>query len=264
MKSLFVAIFALLLLIAFVAPTAAQLSLADIAEKESGTQKISWEKTGETLYIMRWTLNKYKKDGQTFVKSALKGENIKQGDERIEWDESSLMVFRPEGLRTLWWKKDSRGAEKMHWSLKYDWDARKVQYAFSDDISGKKENKSNDFDADSLPGDAMNLMLRGFPFEKGAGTEIAANLLMGDGSGLRGRIIHRGEQKIKTALGEIDAYKLEIKPAGALGLVAPDMFAYFTKSKPHIWLRADGRDEGLLKPRTNNNLVEYQPKGRIK
>ncbi len=264
MKSLFTAVLMMIMLIAFALPAAAQLKPADIAEKESATQKLSWEKDGQLLYVMRWTLEKYEKDGKVFVKYKMKGENTKQGAERVEWDESSLMVFRPEGLRTLWWKKDSRGAEKMHWSLSYDWDARKARYQYSDDDSGKKEDKSYEFAADAVPGDAMNIILRGFPFEKGPGTVFEADLLMSDGSILRGKVIHRGEQKIKTAFGDIDTYKLEIKPAGALGYVAPDMFSYFTKAEPHIWLRFDGRDEGLLKPRTNNNVVEYEPRSRIK
>ena len=255
---------AFLLSVALAAPAAAQLMPPDIAATESATQKISWEKSGETLYVMNWTTSKYTQSGKTFVKYEMKGKNLKKGDEYVEWDESSLMVFRPEGLRTLWWKKDSRGAEKMHWSLKYDWDARKAHYAYVDDVSGKREDKSYSFAADAVPGDAMNLMLRGFPFEKGPGTEFEADLLMSDGSILRGRVIHRGEQKLKTAFGEIDAYKLEIKPAGALGYVAPDMFSYFTKSKPHIWLRFDGRDEGLLKPRTINVMTNYKPENRIR
>ena len=173
------------------------------------------------------------------------------------------MELSADGLRTINWTKKSTGAERMTWQLDYDWAAHRVRYNYVDAATGKKEAKTIKIEPGAISGDALNFVLRAFPFERGKGYQIKGQIIMTDGSALSGLIIHLGEEKLSTAFGTIDTYKLQLKPAGALGVVAPKMYMWFTKSAPHIWLRFDGRDEGLTSPRTMNTLLEYEPRNWI-
>jgi len=242
----------------------AQSRLPEIAEHESGVQRIMFIESGKTVYNFRWSSEKFTKDGETFVKYEGHGDNNTEGKERIDWTEEALFKLTPKGLQTVYWKKQSSGAEQMTWLLEYDWGAHKVSYSWSDALSGKSEKKSLEFDANAIAGDSLNFNLRGFPFEKGKGYKYKAQIIMSNGSLLNGYVIHRGEEKLQTAFGELDTYKLELKPTGLKGVVAPKMYMWYTKSKPHIWLRFDGKDADLWNPRTKNVLLKYEPAEWIK
>ncbi len=192
-----------------------------------------------------------------------KGDNGKSGAERIDWTEEMVFEIVPNGVRSRYWKKKSTGAEQMTWHLRYDWKAKKSHYSWSDALTGKKENKTHGLEGKILPGDSLFWLLKGFPFEKGEGYRIEGLMIMTDGGSLGGALIHRGEETLKTAFGPIETYKVELKPTGAIGLIAPKMIAWYTKKAPHIWLRFDGRDDGLTKPRTKNVLLKYEPAGAI-
>ncbi|HDH96392.1 MAG TPA: hypothetical protein ENF73_01535 [Proteobacteria bacterium] len=243
----------------------AQLHLPPpIAAHESGVQKIMFIESGEVVYNFRWSLDRFTKDGRTFARYEGHGDNNTKGSERIEWKEEALYEITPQGLKTVYWKKQSSGAEQMTWLLEYDWKARKVRYSWSDALTGKKEEKVLEFEEGAIAGDSLNFNLRGFPFEKGEGYRYRAQIIMSNGTLLNGYVIHRGEEKLKTAFGEIDAYKLELKPTGLVGVVAPKMYIWYTKSEPHIWLRFDGKDADLWRPRTKNVLLKYEPSEWIK
>ena len=152
----------------------------------------------------------------------------------------------------------------MTWNMKYDWAAKKVAYSFEDAVASKKSSKEIPLESNALAGDSMFWALRGFPFEKGPGITFNGRIIDANGTTLGGKIIHRGEETITTAFGPLACYKLELKPTGVIGLVAPKMWIWYTKADPHIWVRFDGRDDGLTKPRTKNVLVDYSPKSAIK
>lgn len=247
-----------------VAVAGAQVSPPDTAEMESGVTRTIFIDSGETVYNMSWSRKRFEKDGKTYLAFQLKGDNNTQGAERVEWKEDSLLELTPAGPRTVYWKKDSSGAEDEHWKLEYDWPARTLRYTYSDGLSGKSESRSLSFEEGAVPSDAMRLLLRGFPFEKGEGYQFRCQIILTDGKLLKGAIIHRGEEDLDTNFGLIRAYKLELKPSGVIGMVVPKMFMWYTKSKPHIWLRSDARDAGLLKPRTKNVLLFSTPREWIK
>lgn len=232
----------------------------EIAERESGVQKIEFAESGKTLYNFRWSVEKFTQDNKTFIKFKGYGDNnTNVPKERIEWTEESLAELTPSGIRSIYWKKKSTGAEQMSWLLEYDWKSLEARYFWSDALTGKKEEKTLKFTEDTICGDALYLVLRAFPFEKGAGYKYKAQIVLTDGSVINGYVINRGLEKLETAFGVLDAYKLELKPTGVIGAVAPDMFIWYTKSKPHIWLRFDGREEGPFQPRTKNELIQYSP-----
>ncbi|MDP8257520.1 MAG: hypothetical protein P9M14_17375 [Candidatus Alcyoniella australis] len=256
---------AIALVLFLAAGATAQFAKPQIMDRESGFSRIMWLEDDATLYNMRWTVKRFERDGRKFYLYDGQGDNGKSGAERIDWTEESSVEICDSGmLRTQYWKKVSSGAEQMTWDLRYDWTAHKLSYRFEDRVAGKVEEQQIAIADDAWPGDALNFLLRGFPFERGAGYKVTGNLLMTDGSVLGGHIIHHGEERIKTVFGEIDCYKLELKPTGALGWVAPDMFMWFTKAAPHCWVRYDGRDEGFIKPRTKNVLLQFEPAEAIK
>lgn len=247
-------------LLVVVGLAAAQLKPPKFADHEKGFQQIQYLESSEVLYNIRWDVNKVTRNGQTYYEYKGVGDNNRQGVERIDWTEESLMAQTPAGLQTQYWRKKSTGAEQMTWDLQFDWNSRKLKYKWTDALTGKNEEKTLSFEQNAIAGDAMNYLLRGFPFEKEVGYKIQGQIIGGDGSLIDGWIIHAGEEKLQTAFGTIDTYKLQLKPTGVLGLVAPKMWMWFTKAEPHIWLRFDGRDDGLTKPRTKNVLLEYSPR----
>ncbi|MCZ7583518.1 MAG: hypothetical protein M5R36_09390 [Deltaproteobacteria bacterium] len=236
-----------------------------MAEHESAVTAIKYIDTGETLYNFRWEATRTNDGGKTVVTVKGNGDNAKQGAERITWTEEGQFEIGADGLRSRYWKKDSAGAEKMHWKLEYDYAAKTAHYAWSDDVTGKKENKDIALEENFIPGDVLFWLLRGYPFEQSEGYTLKGEMVMTEGNTMGGALIHRGEEKIKTPFGEIDCYKIELKPTSLiLGIAAPKMYAWYTKAEPHVFLRFDGRDDGLTNPRTMNVLLEYEPKAAVK
>ena len=259
MKRITLAAGTLLLLFVLVDVTWAQLKPPIIADVETGHQKVMYSESGKHLYDLRWTQTKTVEDGRTLVKFSSRGNNTLKGEERVEWTEESLAELTSKGFRTLSWKKDSSGAEKESWKITYNWQKHEAEYVYQDHLKDKKERKVLKFSANTFPSDAMFVLLRGFPFEKGEGYKIEGDFLLTDGSTLSGAIIHRGEEKLKTAFGVLDAYKLEMKPSGLTGVFAPTMYLWYSRKPPHVFLRFDGRDEGVFKPRTTNVMVSFSP-----
>lgn len=253
------------ILIPLMVLSGAQHASADVlqapafARQESAVQSIQYLKSGEILYNFRWDLELSENGGQRFVNYKGYGDNTLKGENRVDWTEEARYLLSKTGLQTIFWKKDSSGAEKESWKLSYDWKKRRVNYEYIDHLSGKHDEKLLTIGQGAMPSDAMYFLLRAFPFERGAGAKIEGEFILTDGTILKGAIIHRGEQKLKTAFGVIDTYKLEMDPSGFIGAFAPSMYLWYTKTEPHIFLRFDGKDNGLLKPRTRNVLLDYKP-----
>ncbi len=264
MKKGAIAALTIIFILAFTGQGIAQLSAPIFADKESADEKIMFIKSGAIVYNYKWTAVKENKNGKTIVTITGYGDNNLQGPERIEWKETSVMQILDNGLRTLSWKKDSSGAEQESWTLKYNWVERKVDYKFTDRASGKSKTKVISLADNALAGDSMFFALRGFPFEKGKGTKIVGKIVDQNGGVIEGAMISHGEEKLSTDFGYIDTYKLELKPTGIIGVVAPKMWIWYTKAKPHIMLRFDGRDAGLTSPRTKKVKVKYEPASAIK
>lgn len=241
-----------------------QLHKPEFADKESGVEQIMYIESGKVLYNYRWTAVKTQSGGKILVTITGQGDNNVQGDQRIEWTEKSVMEVLDNGLRTISWDKKSTGAEQETWKTTYNWNTKKVDVFWENRATGKKKTKVVQIKGNALAGDSMLQALRGFPFEKPVGTTIKGKIIDSSGMIMGGEIIHRGEEKIKTAFGEIDTYKLELNPTGLIGIVAPTMYIWYTKSAPHICVRFDGRDNGLTNPRTKKLLLEYEPAGVIK
>jgi len=256
-KSVFI-----LALVAFCAPlvaSAQSIGPIEVLPHESGVQKTRYIGKDATLYNYSWDM---KKEGSRINYSA-KGDNGKQGAKRIEWTEKSVMEIVPGDVRTLSWVKESSGAEQQTWKLEYDWTARKMKYTWTDRTTGKKDEKTVELSQKAHAGDGMHLLVRGFPFDKGPGAKISGDFVMTNGQVFAATMIFRGEERIETAFGPVDAYKIEFKLGGAIGGLAPKMFTWYTKAAPHIFLRYEGKDDGLTRPRTVNDLIKYSPEGTI-
>lgn len=232
----------------------------DVAAHESGVQRIRYAGEQTTLYNYQWDL---KRDGRLVTVTG-RGDNNKAGAARVEWVERSEMEFFGNGLRTRAWTKESSGAERESFKIEFDWTARKAFYTYRDRVSDDTESKTLAFGPGAYAADSMNFLLRGFPFASGKGTSIEGEFILTDGSVMKGAVIHRGEERIETAFGPLATYKLEFKVSGLAGALAPRMFIWFTRTAPHLFVRYDGKDDGIMKPRTQNELVKYSPETRIK
>lgn len=260
MKAMMIIGICIFLVGSFASAACAQLQNPEVFEKESAKQRMMFIDSGKEFCTYSWEYSK-KVEGQKTLITIL-GKGV--WDKTIQWTEKSLVEISSNGVRTLSWEKNSTGDEQMNWKMKYDWDSKVVHYSYEDRATGKKKNKDIKLEENVLAGDSMYIALRGFPFEKGEGTKYEGQIINSNGMVLSGSIIHHGEEKLKTVFGEVEAYKLELKPHGFIGVVSPQMFMWFTKAKPHLWLRQDGRDYAIHKPRTKNVLAEYEPKSAIK
>lgn len=241
------------------AASAQTLGPIQIAPKESGIERTRFIGKDATLYNYSWEIDN--QGGRILY--AAKGDNNKQGAKRIEWTENVVMELVPGGLRTLSWAKDSSGAEQQSWKLEYDWTARKMKYSWKDRASGKTEAKTVDLGPNAYALDSMYFLLRGFPFDKGPGAKISGDFVLTNGQVFAASIIHRGEERLETPFGPLDTYKLEFKLGGAIGGLAPKMYSWYTKAAPHVFVRREGKDDGLTKPRTVNELLKFSPDGII-
>jgi len=251
-----------LVLLATVLASAVALAeprVPEVAPRESGVQITRFVGQNKTLYNFRWTITRTEEEGKTLLRFEGHGDNDLQGKARIEWTERSLAELTPGGLRSQYWKKDSRGAEQESWLLKYDWAKRKAYYRYVDHLSGKQDRSTIEIGPDAMPADWMYIMLRAFPFAKGRGYEQEGAFILTDGKVMDGAIVHRGEVRIKTAWGPMDCYKLELDPDGLTGVFAPSMYLYYTKTEPHLFVRFDGKDAGYFEDRTVNVLVGFEP-----
>lgn len=235
----------------------AQLSKPQIADQESGFQVMYLQKNDGVLYNMRWTMKRVVSGEQSFLIYKMKGDNNLQGAARIEWDEKSTYEELPGMIRTKQWKKRSTGAEQMDWEINYDWERMEVSYAWADRATGKKDNRLLKLDDKTLAGDALYLLLRGFPFEKGPGYKITGRVVT-EGQAMTGELIHRGEETIDTPRGKIACYKLELKPTDLTGLLPTKFYMWFDKNPPHLCVRFDGL-EGVDRTKT---LVHEFASGR--
>ena len=235
-----------------------------IAENESGYNETRFTgEDGGRVMDVRWSLTRTEQDGRTIVTRSSTG-TWYLGEGPIQWTEESVMELTSAGLRSLSWRKQSSGVEQETWAITYDWDSRRIDYSWSDALSERSRRETIELPGNVIPGDSLELVLRGFPFERGEGFRYRAQVVMADGSFLDGNVVHRGVERIETPFGEVECYKLELKPTGALGLVAPRMYYYFTVAEPHVFVLLDGREAGPFKPRTLNTLREFEPRAAIR
>jgi hypothetical protein len=125
----------------FTGSARAQLAKPQVADNESGVDQVLLQKNDAVLYVTRWSYTRVNEGGKSFLIWKAKGDNDKQGAERIDWTEDGKVEETADGLRTASWKKRSTGAEQMDWELRYDWAAGRCVYSFADRATGKKELK---------------------------------------------------------------------------------------------------------------------------
>jgi hypothetical protein len=237
----------------------AQLSAPQIGDQESGSQVLKFIESGKLLSNMKWTITRTTLNAKPVIRKELIGEWFKDRTEPITWKEESVFEIADNTIRTLSWHKQSSGGEKETFQLDYSWDALTLLLHHFDALTGKKRNKTISLERNVVPGDALELMLRGLPYDRGPGYKHTIKVVLSDGSFIAVSITLVAEETVDTPLGRILCYKLEFKPTGLLGVVAPRMNYWVTKRAPHIMLKYEGRDNGLLEARTIRTLVDYKP-----
>ena len=248
----------------FARAAAAQFATPQIGESENGAQKIKFIESGKPLSDMKWTITRTTQNGKPVIKKELTGEWFKDGAGPITWKEESVFELADGTIRTLSWHKQSSGAEKETFQYDFDWTTRKLHAYYFDGVSGKKKDKTVSLEGDVIWGDAAELMIRGFPFEKGAGSKYTAKIMLEPNIIVSGQIVHRGEETIDTPFGKLPCYKLEMKATGAAAIVVPKTYYWVTKKAPHVQVLKESKENGPLDPRTINALVEYAPAEWVK
>jgi hypothetical protein len=126
-------------------------------------------------------------------------------------------------------------------------DHAKRQVRFERARTGEEpETKTLDIPADTLAVEGLAGVLRFLPLREGY--VFSAHIMSNEPHVYNVTFEVRGRERVKTAAGEFDCYKLEMVPhLGALNLFRPFLpktFFWFRASAPHDWVRYEGPESG--------------------
>jgi len=116
-----------------------------------------------------------------------------------------------------------------------------------------------DITPDTLIVEGITYALRTLPF--GSDETVKAKILSNEPELYNVEFKQRGIEKIKTANGEIDCYKVEVVPKlgviGVLKVFFPKTYFWFTVDAPHRWVRYQGLENGIDTPEVIMNVTNY-------
>ena len=117
-----------------------------------------------------------------------------------------------------------------------------------------------DITPDTLIVEGIVYALRTLPF--GTDTMVKAKILSNEPELYNVEFQQRGIEKIKTADGEVDCYKVEVVPKlGVLGVFKvffPKTYFWFTVDAPHRWIRYAGLENGIGTPEVIMNVTNIK------
>lgn len=237
----------------------AEMKVPEIADNEAGYHVKRFAKNDKLIIETRWTHEKVMEEGRTLIKRKVEA-TWHLSKTPIPFTEESVMELTDTGLRTLSWKKDSFGDENESWTVDYDWKKMEVRSTWKNRDSGKSKENTLALTADVITGDSFELILRGFPFDKGEGYSTQAKVLNQGESFMKGKVTHRGTATVNTAFGKLETYKIEIDPG-----ILPKITYYLTKKAPHVLVLEEGLEfDGMLPKKANQKLMEFKPEEWVK
>ncbi len=108
----------------------------------------------------------------------------------------------------------------------------------------------DDITSDTLIVEGLTYALRELPF--GTDKTVKAKILSNEPELYNVEFKERGIEKIQTADGEVECYKIEIIPKlGVIGVFKvffPKTYFWFTVEPPHKWVRYEGLENGIDTP----------------
>ncbi len=237
--------------LAFLAIAAAQIPApAAIPRNHGGV--IATNAKGDARWSADWTMEPWSVNGQKAVRFSETGRGIYSPFmQEVQWTLESIWLAEGNYF-PLRFEKTFRTPQGRVLAVEtkiFDKAAGKVTYEWRNE-KGMRESSAFDARADILTIEGIAGILQNFPFAApGSSRKLDAHLLTNEPRLYDISIEPRGTEKLKTARGEVDCYKLEVVPhLGLMNLFrafAPKTYFWFSVAPPHSWMRFQGLENGL-------------------
>jgi len=241
-------------LLLYLLVAAAQLKAPPAIPTDHGTVVSSTVK-GEQRWSASWTMAPWSIGGKKAVRFTESGMGrYSPFDQEVRWTLESIWIadgsfFPLQFERTV---RDTQGQIVAVEKKMFDAASGKVKF---ERRNAKSETKVTSFLAapDILTIEGIAGILQFFPFEKsGDAAKPHGHLLSNEPDLYDVTIELRGRERIKTAAGEVDCFKLEMVPhLGLLNVMKvfyPKTYFWFSVAEPHRWVRYQGLENGTGSP----------------
>jgi hypothetical protein len=232
-----------------------------MSKKEEGSFVVTY-KEGGARWKADWTDEEYTENGETRVKTVLKGQGLRYPYANdTKWESVSVWKtgssFTPVESSTE--VRDMRDKLVMTDKTTVDEKTGTVSFDRTDYENSETVKKTYDADGDLLIIDGLVLALRSLPF--GSDETVKAGFLTGEPELYNVEFKQRGIEKIDTPGGEVECYKVELVPKlGVLNVFKvffPKTYLWFTVAPPHRWIRYEGLENGRGSPEVIMQSVSF-------
>ena len=225
-----------------------------ISPGEKGTIVTEY-KDGGIRWKADWTTNIYTENGVTKFKLVFNAEGATtpfSRNQKLTWQ--SIAIWKAEDkflpLSSETKIKDLAGNVIMIDEKTFNYKRDTAVFAREDLRLGTYDRKLYDITPDTLILEGITYALRDLPF----GTEKTVNskLLSNEPELYNVEYKERGIEKIQTANGEVECYKVEIVPKlgmrNLFKVFFPKTYFWFSVEPPHKWVRYEGYENGIDSP----------------
>lgn len=247
----------------FLAPVPAlPLGPPPMGKKEEGSFVVTY-KEGGTRWKADWTDEESTENGETRVKTVLKGQGMRYPYANdTKWESVSVWKTGPSSFTPVESStevRDMRNKLVMTDKTTVDEKTGSVSFERTDYENSETVTKTYEADRDLLIVDGLVLALRSLPF--GSDETVKARFLTGEPELYNVEFKQRGIEKIDTPGGEVECYKVELVPKlGVLNVFKvffPKTYLWFTVAPPHRWVRYEGLENGRGSPEVIMQAVSF-------
>jgi len=230
---------------------AAQIQAPTVIPKDHGTVSAS-STDGKPRWTASWTMEPWISGGKRAVRFTETGSGrYSPFSQDVQWNLESVWLADKNYYPLQFQKtiRDMQGRTLAIERKNFDPLTGKVRFERQNE-KGSKESSTFSAAANVLTIEGIAGILESFPFEGSEG--IQAHFLSNEPKLYDVTFEPRGTERLKTAKGPIDCYKIEMVPHLGLLNVArpffPKTYFWFSTASPHAWVRYQGLENGSGSP----------------
>ncbi len=225
-----------------------------ISPGERGTIVTEY-KDGGVRWEADWKTELYTENGETklrIIYNAKGATSPFSQNQRLTWQ--SVAIWKAEDefipLSSETKIKDIAGNLLMIDKKTFNHRKNTAVFAREDLQLGTYDRKLYDITPDTLIVEGITYALRVLPFA--TDNPVTGKILSNEPELYNVEFVERGIEKIKTAVGEVECYKVEIVPKlgvrNIFKVFFPKTYFWFTVEPPHKWVRYEGYENGIDTP----------------
>ena len=206
---------------------------------------------GEMRWTANWTMEPWTAAGKKAVRFTENGKGLfSPFTQEVSWTVESIWLaegsfFPLQFERTV---RDAQGQTLAVEKKIFDSAGGKVKFEHRNE-KGEMETSTFSAAPDILTIEGIAGVLQFFPFGKtGSSGTLHAHMLSNEPKLYDVTIESRGTERVTTASGDIDCYKIELVPhLGLLSVIKvfyPKTYFWFKAAEPHTWIRYQGLENG--------------------